>query len=208
MHYGLTEASRSAFVEFHEAKAVDRLDSIGRPTPGVAIRVIDKEGGTCPPGERGRIVIRGDTLMSGYWQDEAATAAASVDGWLVSGDVGHVDRDGWLFLDAREKDLINVGGREVSPLEIECILEELDVVATCACVGVPDPQGITGSAVKAFLVPAPGVTELPRPVVLARHLRGRIEPYKMPIAFTWIEEHELPRTSSGKLRRALLGERR
>ena len=204
MHYGLTEASRSAFVEFHEAKASGRLHSIGRATPGVSIRVVDAQGTEQPSGERGRIILRADTMMSGYWEDEEATREAHVDGWLVTGDIGHADEDGWLYLDAREKDLINVGGREVSPVEIERILEEHDLVAEAACVGVPDPQGITGSAVKAFLVAAPGVKPPPRPVVMAKHLRGRIEPYKMPIAFEWVDV--LPRTSSGKLQRNRLVE--
>jgi long-chain acyl-CoA synthetase len=205
MHYGLTEASRSAFVEFHEAKAAGRLHSIGKATPGVAIRVVDATGAERPTGERGRLVLKADTTLSGYWRDEDATREAHVDGWLITGDVGHADADGWLYLDAREKDLINVGGREVSPVEIERILEEHETVAEAACVGVPDPQGITGSVVKAFLVAKPGVDPPPKPVVLAKHLRGRIEPYKMPVAFVWVEA--LPRTESGKLQRAVLAER-
>lgn len=205
MHYGLTEASRSAFIELHEARAAARLESVGKPAPGVEIRVADKTGATVQPGGRGRILVKADTLMSRYWLDDAGSEAAFLDGWLNTGDVGHVDEDGWLYLDAREKDLVNVGGREVSPVEIERILEELDDVAACACVGVPDPQGITGSAIKAYLVAVKDVSPLPKPVVLAKHLRGRIEPYKMPVAFEWIDD--LPRTPSGKLQRAALAAR-
>ncbi len=205
MHYGLTEASRSAFIELHEASAAGRLESVGRPAPGVELRVADKSGTSVPQGERGRILVKANTLMSRYWRDDHGTIAAFQDGWLISGDIGHFDESGWLYLDAREKDLVNVGGREVSPKEIELILEELDNVAACACVGVPDPQGITGSAIKAFLVPGQQDAPPPRPVTLAKHLRGRIEPYKMPVAFEWIDE--LPRTPSGKLHRAALAAR-
>lgn len=201
MHYGLTEASRSAFIEFHAWR--DKLDSIGRATPGVEMRVVDEAGRELPPGARGRIVVRGENVMTGYWQDPDLTRASLVDGWLVTGDLGTRDADGDFRLEGREKDMINVGGREVSPVEIERILEELPEVAECGCAGIPDPQGISGFAVKAFLVAKPGATPLP-PKALAKHLRGRIEPYKMPAAFQWIEG--LPRTSNGKVQRARLAD--
>lgn len=202
MHYGLTEASRSAFTEFHEWRA--RLDSIGCATPGVEIRVVDENGAEQPDGQRGRIVVRGETLMSGYWDDAELSTAAFQDGWLVSGDLGRRDADGALYLEGREKDMINVGGREVSPVEIERILEELPQVAECACAGIPDPQGISGFAVKAFLVAKRDATPL-APKELAKHLRGRIEPYKMPAAFEWIDA--IPRTHNGKVQRSRLAER-
>lgn len=201
MHYGLTEASRSAFIEFHEAG--ERLESIGKPSPGVELRIVDQHGRDCAPGEPGRIVIKSAALMSGYWKDPEATRQAFVGDYLITGDIGHCDENGYLYLDAREKELINVGGREVSPVEIEALLETHPAVAACACVGIPDPQGLTGMAVKAFLVARPGV-EIPQPAALAAHLRGKIETYKMPRAFEWIAE--LPRTASGKLQRMKLAE--
>lgn len=201
MHYGLTEASRSAFMEFHASKA--KLDTIGRATPGVEMRVVDDSGRERRDGERGKIVVRGANVMSEYWQDGELTRDAWIDGWLVTGDVGWRDSSGDFHLEGREKDMINVGGREVSPIEIERVLEELPEVAECACVGIPDPQGVTGLAVKAFLVAKPGAAALP-PKALAKHLRGRIEPYKMPAAFQWIES--IPRTENGKVQRAKLAE--
>ena len=203
MHYGLTEASRSAFVEFHSAG--ERLASIGQASPGVEIRIANDEGQTVEDGVRGRIVVRSPAAMSEYWNDPDETRAAFTDGWLVTGDVGYRDADGYLYLEAREKDLINVGGREVSPIEIERILEEHDAVAECGCVGVPDPQGISGSVIKAFLVATSPTEAPPKPAQLAKLLRGRIEPYKMPVSFDWIEE--LPKTSSGKLQRQALAKR-
>ena len=201
MHYGLTEASRSAFIEFHGAS--DRLDSIGKPSRDVELRIVDADGSDCATGQMGRVVIKSPAMMSGYWQDPDGTAQAFLGDYLISGDVGHRDEDGFLFLDAREKELINVGGREVSPVEIETLLEMHPAVGEAACIGVPDPQGVTGMAVKAFLVARPGV-EAPKSTVLAKHLRGKIEPYKMPREYEWIAE--LPRTASGKLQRVRLAE--
>lgn len=202
MHYGLTEASRSAFIEFHEAG--DRLESIGKPSLGVELRIVDKKGCDSAPGKAGRIIIKSSALMTGYWEDPAATREAFLGEYLITGDIGHRDEKGYLFLDAREKELINVGGREVSPGEIEALLDTHPAVAASACIGIPDLQELTGMAVKAFLVARPGV-DLPSSAQLAKHLRGKIELYKMPRSFEWIEE--LPRTASGKLQRTRLAER-
>ena len=142
--------------------------------------------------------------MTGYWRDDAMTASVLVDGWLATGDVGRLDADGWLTLDGRVKEMINVGGREVCPTEIERVLEQLPEIAACACVGIPDPQGIAGDVVKAFLVASPGA-QLPTHAELGKYLRGHLEPYKQPRDFEWISD--IPRTFNGKIQRSVLAAR-
>jgi len=200
MHYGLTEASRSAFLSFHND--ADRLGSIGRPSPGVDLRVVDESGRAVGDGVDGEIEIRGGHLMSGYWREPELTADTLRDGWLRTGDLGSRDTPGYYHLKARSGDIINVGGRKVAPTEIEAILETHPGVAECVCVGVPDPQGLSGEMISAFLVAGTAKGELPKFSELATLLRQALEPYKIPRKFTWIDE--VPRSSSGKVLRTRL----
>lgn len=198
MHYGLTEASRSVYIEFHESSA--RLDSVGRPATGVEVGIFDEDGARLPAGEQGEIRIRGPHVMEEHWRDARRTAQALHEGWLCTGDFGHVDADGYLYLAGRRSDLINVGGRKVSPLEVEDALRSHPDVHDCACSGIPDPAGIAGEAV-AVLVhvnrpDGPGEREL------RRYLRERLEPYKVPARWTF--SGEIPRTANGKVQRHLL----
>lgn len=193
MHYGLTEASRSAFIEFHES--ADRLDSIGRPTPNVEIRIVDEEERELGPHQIGRIGIRGEHVMGGYW---AADAGARIQGTLLySGDLGYRDEDGYLYLSGRADDVINIGGRKVHPTEIEEALLRHQQIGDAVCVGLPDP--LTGEAVGAFLVAKRGPGELPSAEALADFLGATLEQYKIPIAFQWVAS--IPRNASGKVER-------
>lgn len=200
MHYGLTEASRSAFIEFHADGK--KLDSIGRPSPGVELR-IDEEPGRAP-GDTGQIEIRGGHLMSGYWQDPELTANTLQDGWLRTGDLGRRDGDGYFYLESRADDVINVGGRKVLPREIEEILVEHPDIAECACVGVPDPQGLSGEMIAVWLVPKQADAVRPPFSELAKLLRRKLEPYKVPRKFFWTGK--IPRTDGGKVLRRRLRE--
>jgi long-chain acyl-CoA synthetase len=194
MHYGLTEASRSAFIEFHESR--DRLDSIGRPAPNVEIRIADEEGHSLGPNRIGKIQIRGAHVMKGYWDADGSDRLK--DTWLCSGDLGYFDQAGYLFVSGREDDQINIGGRKVHPTEIEQALLDHEYIAEALCVGSPDP--ITGESVRAFVVAKPGHSELPSAEALAHFLRGRLEEYKIPVAFTWLPS--LPMNASGKVKRS------
>jgi long-chain acyl-CoA synthetase len=201
MHYGLTEASRSTFIEFHES--AEKLISIGRPTPNVEVKILDPGGRECPPMESGQIVVKGGMVMKEYWRNPQQSAQALVAGWLRTGDYGYRDEEGYVFLQARESELINVGGRKVSPIEVERLLEARGDIDSCACVGIADPKGITGEAVKAFLVAAAGPQQKrPDDSELTEYLRDKLEPYKVPVAYEWIES--LPMTASGKLQRQQL----
>lgn len=199
MHYGLTEASRSAFIEFHRDRA--RLHSIGRAAVDANFSVRSDEGRPCPPGEPGQLWISGPHVSPGYWQDAELTARTFADGWVCTGDVGHVDAQGFLFLHGRKDDMINVGGFNVSPDEVERVLCEHPAIHEAGCIGVADPRNVCGQIVCAYVVAAAGYGKL-SDEELSRWAAARLEPYKVPVQYTWLEA--LPRTASGKLLRAEL----
>ncbi|OGC94624.1 MAG: hypothetical protein A2W25_09370 [candidate division Zixibacteria bacterium RBG_16_53_22] len=199
MHYGLTEASRSAFVEFH--RHADRLESAGMAAPGVQLRIRGEDGSTLDVGEAGMLWIGGEHVSSGYWDDPELTVKVFVDGWVCTGDVAHLDNAGFLYLHGRKDDLINVGGFKVSPDEIERVLGEHPAILEAACIGVPDPRKIAGFVVQAYLVSAAGQAQ-PTDAELSQWVSARLESYKVPAQYAWIPA--LPKTASGKLVRANL----
>jgi long-chain acyl-CoA synthetase len=199
MHYGLTEASRSAFIEFHADQ--DHLASVGKPTPNVEIRIVDAVGRDVPAGSTGLIQVRGGTTMAGYWQDPARTRSTLVgDGWLRTGDLGCFDAQGYLYFKGRDDDLINVGGRKVYPLTVENAANGIDGVDECACVAGVDPEGLLGEVPVLYVVPRPE-SDLTESMLLGR-LRAVLAPYAMPRRIHLVET--LPKTDSGKIRRAAL----
>ena len=114
------------------------LDTVGRPVPGVDVRVVSLEDGKpVAPGEVGEIQARSDSVMAGYLPDEA-TAQAFSDGWYRTGDVGYLDADGWLRITDRAKEMIKVRGFQVAPAEIEAVLHGHPAVDDCAVFGVDD----------------------------------------------------------------------
>jgi long-chain acyl-CoA synthetase len=202
MHYGLTEASRSAFIEFHRDSA--HLETVGKPAPGVQVEVRDENGKTCGLGVSGMLWVGGAHVSPGYWDDAGLNAANFADGWTRTGDIAHLDTNGFIHLHGREDDLVNTGGNKVAPDEVERVLAEHPAVSEAACVGMPDPRGIAGQVLRAFLVAA---TDQPPPsaVELSSWVARQLEPYKVPARYDWVSE--LPRTASGKLVRAKLRER-
>jgi long-chain acyl-CoA synthetase len=199
MHYGLTEASRSAFIEFHRDEA--RLHTVGRPAPGVHIEARDEAGGGCAPGTPGMLWISGPHVARAYWDDAELSEATFRDGAVRSGDVGHVDEEGFIHLHGRLDDMVNVGGFNVAPDEVERALAEHPAVQEAGCVGMPDPRGISGQVLRAFLVRRGSCVAL-SDADLSRWIAQRLEPYKVPARYDWVEA--LPRTASGKLLRAAL----
>lgn len=201
MHYGLTEASRSAFIEFHRDSA--HLQTVGIPAPGVQVDVRNESGKACGPGERGMLWIGGPHVSPGYWDDAELSAASFADGWVRTGDIAHVDEAGFIHLHGRQDDMVNVGGFNVSPDEVENVLAEHPGVSEAACVGVPDPRGIAGQVLRAFLVAAGDQAPTPD-AELSRWAAQQLEPYKVPAQYEWVSK--LPRTASGKIIRAALRE--
>ena len=132
----------------------EQLASVGRPNPLVRVEIMDDAGRILPRGETGEICVRGDLLMSGYYKDPAKTAETIVDGWLHTGDVGHIDAHGYLHLTDRKKDMIITGGFNVYPAIVEQVLWAHPAVQDCAVIGVPDDKW--GEAVKAVVELNPG----------------------------------------------------
>jgi len=197
MHYGLTEASRSAFMEFHECR--DRLATIGKPVcDKVDIRIFGEEGKELPDGETGELCVKGNMVMIGYYQKEA-DKDAWFDGFFRTGDCGYRDSEGWLYLMSRKKEIINIGGKKVSPVEIEDAICIMDGVEDCICIGVPDPDGVLGEVAKCY-VQREGCSLTLEDI---RHrLEGKLEAYKIPALWEWIDV--IPKTSSGKKQRLQL----
>ena len=160
-------------------------------------------GGHVRKGETGELVVRGPQVMGGYWNAPAETAGAIRDGWLFTGDVGRMDGDGFFFLVDRKKDMINVGGLNVYPREIEEPLRQHPAVRQAAVVGVKRP--IRGETIVAYVVPREPVTD-PGPLrtELREFLRARIPDYKMPRRITVVDE--IPTTLIGKPLRRILRE--
>jgi fatty-acyl-CoA synthase len=149
-----------------------------------------------PSGAPGEIWVRGDNVMSGYWADPEASAKALEGGWFHSGDIGHLDEEGFLTIDGRLKDMIISGGENISPAEVEAVLLDCSDIAEAAVVGRPDPRW--GEVVVAVVTPAPGGAKLERERVLAL-FDGRLARFKHPKDVVFVDA--LPRTAIGKVRK-------
>lgn len=176
-----------------------RLDSVGRPVPGVDLRVVSLETGqSVCPGEVGEIQARSASLMSGYLPPEA-TAEAVRDGWYRTGDVGWLDTDGWLRITDRLKEMIKVRGFQVAPAEIETVLHGHPAVKDCAVFGVPD--GLNGEAVVAAVATRAPVDA----AEISARVDERLASYKHLSRVVFVPD--IPRLPSGKVLRRVLKER-
>jgi long-chain acyl-CoA synthetase len=191
--YGLTETTGPVTALTHDEHVGERFLSCGRPMFGNRIRVVDADGRDLPPGEVGEIAYQGDSLMSGYWQREQATAAAIRDGWFLTGDAGCLDADGFLFIKDRIKDMIVSGGENIYPAEIEAVLAGHPDIVECAVIGIPDHRW--GETVKAVVVPRDpaGLTA----DGLIAWCREKLAGYKRPRSVDFVDA--LPRSATGKL---------
>ena len=171
--YGCTETSALISAQPADDR---RLGSVGKPVPGVEVRITSPEGVAVPAGQDGEICVRGPVLMTGYWQAPDATAQAVRDGWLHTGDVGRLDDEGWLFVVDRLKDLIIRNGFNVYPRDVEDVLLAHPDVTAAAVVGRPDPR--VGEEVVAFVSLAPGASVTPEELVA--FCRERVSAAKYP----------------------------
>jgi long-chain acyl-CoA synthetase len=196
--YGLTEASPIVTTTVL-GPSPPPPGSIGRPVPGVEVRLVDADGADVLAGDPGEVWVRGPNVFAGYWRDDEATAQALTDdGWLRTGDIAVLDDDGDLRLVDRRKDLVIVSGFNVYPAEVEDVLRTHPDVADAAVIGEASPR--TGETVVAFVQPKPGAR--PDPATLAAFCGRSLARYKCPTRVELIDE--LPRDDAGKLRRRAL----
>jgi long-chain acyl-CoA synthetase len=188
-----TALSRRHIAEADAAGSDGRLASVGVAQTPVQVRVADEAGRSLPPGEIGEVLVRGDTVMKGYWRNPDATAAALRDGWLWTGDVGTLDADGFLTLKDRSKDLLISGGSNIYPREVEEVLLAAPGVAEVAVVGAPDPEW--GEVVVAFVVPQAGASV--DEAALDAHCLDRIARFKRPKRYVFTAQ--LPKNHYGKV---------
>jgi long-chain acyl-CoA synthetase len=196
--YGMTETCSPATC-LPDADALRKVASVGLPVPTAEVRTVRLgDGGDCAADEVGELWIRGPMVVPGYWSNPEATALAIGDGWLRTGDLARIDADGYVTIADRIKDMINRGGEKVYCVEVEEVLCGHPSVLEAAVVGVPDP--VYGEAVKACVVPRPGICVDPEDV--RRWVRERLARFKVPETVEVLEA--LPRNPNGKVVKSAL----
>ena len=196
--YGLTESSSAVTINSGKENA-ENPNSVGRPLPVIDIRVVDEHGADVPVGDTGEVWIKGPHIMPGYWNKPEATAASIFEGWLKTGDLGHVDADGFLYITDRKKDMIIRGGENVYSVEIENRLVEHPAILDAAVFGVPHPT--LGEEVKTVVQLAPGETLTAAEV--KAWVAETLANFKVPEYVDFTAE-TLPRNATGKLLKNLL----
>jgi acyl-CoA synthetase (AMP-forming)/AMP-acid ligase II len=196
--YGMTETTGTivALPPEDHVEGLDRMRSAGKALPGVELAILDPNGNRLPPGEVGEIATRSGSNMVGYWNLPEATAKTlDQEGWLRTGDAGYMDRDGYLYIHDRIKDMIISGGENIYPAEVESAICDHPDVAEAAVVGVPDETW--GEAVKAIVVMKAGKQATASDII--SFTRERIAGFKTPKTVDFIDA--LPRNGSGKILR-------
>lgn len=197
--WGSTESGGALFLNI--GKHPDKIYSIGKPLLGIQIKIWDSNHQEIRQPDMqqiGRMALKGEMQMAGYWNLPEQTKETLQDGWLVTNDLIYMDEDGYVYMLGRADDIINVGGEKVSPVEVEQIASEYEGIQECACIGVKDTEGVLGQIPILYLVPNRFYQE----AECIRFLSKRLEKYKMPQKYIFIEE--LPRNQMKKLDRKLL----
>jgi long-chain acyl-CoA synthetase len=200
--YGLTEASPLTHSQPNDPALV-RIDSVGMPTHNTEQKIVDIETGEheLPLGENGEIIIRGPQIMKGYWKAPEETARTLRNGWLYTGDVGHIDEDGYTYIVDRKKEMIKYKGFGVAPAEIEALLLEHPAVLDSAVIGVRDDDA--GELIKGLVVLRKGHSATPEEIITFAN--GKLAGYKKVHFIEFIDV--IPKTASGKILRRDLKER-
>ncbi len=196
--YGLSEAS--PVVSINPLQGPQKAGSIGLPIPGVEMSVQDENGALLAPHQTGEICVRGANVMLGYWKQPRETAEALRHGWLLTGDIGHRDADGYYYITDRKKDMLLVNGINVYPREIEEVIYRFPGVREAAVVGVPDAR--KGEQPLAFVVPVEGAQLEER--ALLQFVRAKLADFKVPRRVVLLPA--LPRNSTGKILKRSLRE--
>lgn len=201
--WGSSESGGALFLNVSEVAAHPKhVMAVGKPLPHISVRTLDENGSEFRSDEQhpGRMSIKGDMQMSGYWHRDELNAETLVDGWLLTSDMVYTDQDGFVYMLGRADDIINVGGEKVSPIEVENIAGQYEHVKECACVGVDDPEQIMGRVPVLFIVPRGEYSN----DGMTRFLATQLERYKLPAHYVPLQE--LPRNRMGKIDRKALVE--
>src|SRR5262249_11341690 len=197
--YGLTE-SCSGDTMMEAGRELEKIGSVGRALAHIEVEIRGSDGQPLAPGDTGEICLRGPKVTQGYWNDAEKTKASFFDDWFRTGDVGHLDAEGFLYLTDRKKDMIISGGENIASSEVERVIYELPQIGDTAVVGAPDERW--GERPVAVVVLKPGHTLSLE--ACQEHCRGK------PAAFTVPKElivlAELPRNASGKILKRVLRE--
>jgi long-chain acyl-CoA synthetase len=196
--YGLTEAT--ALVSTNPPRGIRKTGSVGLPYEGVRMGVVDAAGQALGDNQTGELVVSGDGVMKGYYNDPEATAQAIKKGWLYTGDLGYRDQDGYYFLVGRIKEIIIRGGVNIYPREIEEVLHTHARISQVAVLGIPDP--VWGERVHACVIPVSG--ESLTQEELKAYLEDKIADYKIPTTLSL--HNQFPQTGPGKIQKTLLKE--
>ena len=173
----------------------ERLGSAGKPIFDAQVRVVDEQGRDVPVGETGEIILKGDSVMLGYWRAPELTAETLIDGWLYTRDMGRFDEAGYLYLVDRKSDMIITGGYNVYPKEVENALSTHPAVFECAVVGVPDEKW--GESIKAVVVLRPNEKASEREII--DHCKSTLASMKKPSSVDFVDD--LPKSAVGKILR-------
>lgn len=198
--YGLTETTGPFTALTHEHHVGEKLLSCGRPMYGARAKIVDANGKDLPPGEIGEILYQGESLMVGYWGRKKETDEVMRGGWFHSGDAGYIDKEGFIFIKDRIKDMIVSGSENVYPAEIEATLAGHSDIVEVAVIGVPDERW--GESVKAVAVKRAGSKLTAE--ALIDWTRDKLAGYKRPRSVDFIDA--LPRNASGKMLKRKLRE--
>jgi long-chain acyl-CoA synthetase len=191
--YGQTEATaRLSYLppDLYEKKK----GSMGKGIPGVELKVINEKGENIKPGETGEVIAHGDNIMIGYFSDEEGTSNTIRNGWLYTGDLGTVDKDGYIYLTARKKEIIKVRGKRISPKEIEAVILELKEVIDCSIEGIEDD--IEGEQLKATVIVRKDALNTITKESIMQHCSKHLALYKIPHVFEL--KQELTISATGK----------
>lgn len=189
--YGLTEASPA--VALNRPSMPIKTGSTGIPLPGVTVKIFDPEDNELPLGHQGEIVVKGPSVMAGYYNRPEETGEALRGGWLHTGDIGYLDADGYLFITDRIKDMIIKGGYNIYPSEIEGYLEQHAAIGEVSVVGIPDEK--YGEEIMAFIVPVPGRQLKAQEVV--EFAKSKMTAFKAPSRVKFVDG--LPKSLVGKV---------
>ncbi|MBT8283002.1 MAG: AMP-binding protein [Muriicola sp.] len=194
--YGQTEATaRLSYLDPHMLP--EKIGSIGKAIPGVALKVCDSDGSEVPAGLEGELFAQGDNIMPGYYKDPEGTTKALKGGWLHTGDLARMDEDGYFYISGRQKEIIKVGGKRVSPKEIEEVILSVPEVVDCTIRGVEDE--LLGEAIEANIVSNKTINNEALKEKILKESSKKLAPHKIPQQFNFKESLTTDLTGKKKI---------